>query len=325
MLRHSATLSAVALVLALAACGWPDSSNDPTPTPSSHGSAGGGDSGSEGDANTDGDTIVDGTGGSAGDGGTTSNAFTNLTGSQDFSFSTASDLGLGRKAAVAEDGTVSLLMSDNTVYLAIGPNDVVATEDGVSRFANAAQRVEGEVSVPGEGLDYTAYGYWIVRDAGGGSGTVKDGGAIYGGTRTGLNALAALSGTASYAGKALGVEYAWDAAAKTGEIVTTLQGTMAATVDFDAMTVAATLDMQDAQGAEWGRLTFGNVDFRDSNGNLSSNFTGGITSNQGHKSGFVSGHFHGPDAGEIGGRFGVGAGQGTATTQVRGSFGAVRR
>ncbi len=139
---------------------------------------------------------------------------------------------------------------------------------------------------------------------------LDDMGTIWGGEKT-LAGSMPTSGEATYKGRAVAVEYGSD---KPHE----MSGVLSATANFDrkVMKLTADMTMRTAKG-EWGTISTikNGIPIGDA-----SSFAGGFTSTNGH-SGFGKGQFNGQDAAEIVGNFGIGNG----TSQVWGAFGGKKQ
>ncbi|MEZ5823854.1 MAG: transferrin-binding protein-like solute binding protein [Geminicoccaceae bacterium] len=145
------------------------------------------------------------------------------------------------------------------------------------------------------------------RRSRGGIASATDAAGYFGGVETSLPT----SGTASYAGSATAIEVRND---KTAQGLYT--GTMTASVDFRARTLAGSMDLANAaQGSnlviETGQMKLNSTTGRFAGANF--------TSSAGH-AGFGDGRFFGPEQNEIGGAFNITNDQST----VVGGFGAAK-
>ena len=163
------------------------------------------------------------------------------------------------------------------------------------------------------GLAATNFGIWSHTDAATGATSF---GAFDIGTPTSASDMAALKGTASYAGGVIG-------SGTTAGAHFNLAGTFNALANFDNRSFGwnATLSASDASGAmqPWGTLSSSATIAADNSAAISGTVTSSGSSAllPNPVGGTLAGHFHGAGAGEVGGVFGVSGGQ----TSALGSFG----
>ncbi|MCB1883793.1 MAG: transferrin-binding protein-like solute binding protein [Geminicoccaceae bacterium] len=233
-----------------------------------------------------------------------------------------SDVGNKIKVEIDQEGTITLTDVTAGTATAFGQAQALETRDGlVSYLAGDGPAVALDINdlggeVMGQQLDYTAFGVWgstaALPDSEDAPVVLSDVGTYYGGLRTDSAAMPT-TGTAAYAGAVDAIEY--DAASRL--VVNDLTGAASLAADFGNNKLSGSMSLVQENGDAWGTLKLGTVAI------TGNGFKGGITSNRGHKTGSVDGHFFGPNADEIGGQFGIGAGSsGTATTEIRGAFGA---
>ena len=320
MIRLPVTLSAMALVLSLAACGGGGGGSiASTPLNNGSGSDAGEDTnagsntnngGNQGsDADKDGDVLipdsdVPGTNAVA--------ALTkklvadeNLNG---WYFNNTLDKN-AIKLDVSDEGAILFVSNDETgtELLSITQDDVTVSEKGISTFAKG-DGLSGKLNVVGEELDYSVFGYWVQKTD---DNVFEDAGTIWGGLKTAADNMPT-DGTATYVGKAVAVEY--DSGA-----LNELTGVLTATANFDpkSMSFNAKMDMKTADDSDWGQIrTAKDLDI------TGRGFQGGFVSNQGHTSGYGKGQFNGPGAAEVVGQFGL---ESNGMTNVRGAFGGKKQ
>ena len=201
-------------------------------------------------------------------------------------------IGIGSTPETWQSGVTRI--GDVGVYQTVDGTSAVVTSNGGSSSAAAIT-----------GVSYLTYGVWLETSASGALTSSSDritgaGGFVIGAPTPPGDMPSA--GTASYRGDAVAVEL------RDQQVPRTLSGSFAASADFAAGRVAATVDLEDAvDGSAFGRVTMNGLAI---SGNQ---FTGSATG--GGLGGSVEGGFAGPRAAEIGGSFEL-----TGSSTVYGAF-----
>ena len=313
MVRLPLTFTAIALVLLLAACGGGGGNGSVAQTPASNGS----------DADKGGDVLIpDGgdVGTGVGDELTARDAVAALTeklttrgGLDGWGINETLDKNVYTLGVSDEVALLFLWQDDGTQFLSVTSANVTATENGVSNFVSEDGTLFGKLNVLGENLDHSLFGYWANKT----DNPVWGVDTIWGGQKTLVDDMP--TGTATYAGKAVAMEYGADA--DQVPVVNELSGTLNATVNFDDMKFGATMDMKMADGSDWGQIkTIKGLAITGS-GFKGDGFVSNPVSGQRHKSGYGKGQFNGPGAAEVVGTFGLNS---NGMTNVRGAFGGKR-